>query len=49
MAKKTSPVVNTKILLTIPAELKEEMAKEADADNRSLNNYIYTVLLNRKK
>lgn len=49
MAKRTSIEVKTKILLTIPADLKEEMVKEADAVNRSLNNYIYTVLLERNK
>lgn len=39
----------TKILLTIPEDLKEELVKEADAVNRSLNNYILTVLLKREK
>lgn len=39
----------TKILLTIPVELQETLRKEGEADNRSLNNYIVTLLLNRKK
>ncbi|MBW8384387.1 MAG: DNA-binding protein [Youngiibacter sp.] len=39
----------TKILLTIPEDLKVELVKEADAVNRSLNNYILTVLLKREK
>lgn len=49
MARKVNPEVKTKILLTIPADLKEEMIKEAEAVNRSLNNFIYTVLLERNK
>lgn len=39
----------TKILLTIPEDLKKELEKEADGENRSLNNYILTVLLKREK
>jgi len=39
----------TRILLTLPLDLKEELTKEAKSDNRSLNNYILTVLLNREK
>lgn len=38
----------TKILFTMPVELKEELSKEAEKDYRSLNNYILWVLLNRK-
>jgi len=49
MARKINPEVKTKILLTIPEDLKEEMNKEAKEVNRSLNNYIYTVLLERNK
>jgi predicted transcriptional regulator len=49
MARKTNPEIKTKILLTIPADLKDELNKEAATVNRSLNNYIYTVLLNRQK
>jgi len=41
--------IKTKILLTLPEDLKEELVKEANAVNRSLNNYIFTVLLDRKK
>ena len=39
----------TKILFTMPVELKKELAKEAEKDFRSLNNYILWVLLNRNK
>jgi len=37
----------TKILFTLPVDLKEELLKEADKENRSLNNYILTLLLKR--
>ena len=37
----------TKILFTLPIDLKEELLKEADKENRSLNNYILTLLLKR--
>lgn len=39
----------TKILLTLPLDLKEGLTKEAKSDNRSLNNYILTVLFAREK
>jgi hypothetical protein len=39
----------TKILFTMPVELKEELSKEAESDFRSLNNYILWVLLNRNE
>jgi len=39
----------TKILFTLPVDLKEELLKEADKENRSLNNYILTLLLKRTK
>jgi hypothetical protein len=39
----------TRILLTLPLDLKEELKKEADGENRSLNNYILTLLLKNKK
>lgn len=39
----------TKILFTLPVELKEELLVEADKENRSLNNYILTLLLKRNK
>lgn len=39
----------TKILFTMPADLKEELLKEAEKESRSLNNYILWVLLNRNK
>lgn len=39
----------TKILFTLPVELKEELLKEAEKENRSLNNYILTLLLKRNK
>jgi hypothetical protein len=37
----------TRILLTLPIDLKEELQKEAKDVNRSLNNYILIKLLNR--
>jgi hypothetical protein len=36
----------TRILLTLPMDLKDELTKEAKMDNRSLNNYILNLLLN---
>jgi len=39
----------TKILFTLPVELKEELLKEAEKENRSLNNYILTLLLKRNQ
>jgi len=39
----------TKILFTMPVDLKEELLKEAEKESRSLNNYILWVLLNRSK
>jgi len=39
----------TRILFTIPIELKEEMTKKAMDENRSLNNYIINLLLKRDK
>lgn len=45
MSIKNEP--KTKILFTLPIELKEELQKEAQEDNRSLNNYILTLLLKR--
>lgn len=49
MPRSAKSEVKTKILLTIPEDLKDELANEANAVNRSLNNYIFTVLLDRKK
>lgn len=39
----------SKILLSIPEDLKKELEREAKKDTRSLNNYITTVLLKRDK
>ena len=39
----------TKILFTMPVDLKEELLKEAEKESRSLNNYILWVLLSRNK
>lgn len=39
----------TRILLTLPVELKDELMEEARGDNRSLNNYILTLLLKSQK
>jgi hypothetical protein len=36
----------TRILLTLPMDLKDELTNEAKRDNRSLNNYILNLLLN---
>lgn len=37
---------NTRILVTIPKELKEALTDLAKQDNRSLNNLIITILEN---
>lgn len=39
----------TRILLTLPHDLKEELSYEAKDDNRSLNNYILNLLLGSEK
>jgi len=39
----------TRLLLTIPKDFWEEMTKKAQDENRSLNNYIQTLLLKRNK
>ena len=38
---------NTKLLLTIPSELKEQLQAEGDKVHRSLNNYILWLLVHR--
>lgn len=35
---------NTRVLVTMPKELREKLEKEAEKENRSLSNYIVTVL-----
>lgn len=40
---------NTKLLLTIPSKLKEQLQAEGDKVHRSLNNYILWLLVNRDK
>lgn len=40
---------NTKMLVVIPKELKAELETEAKKDNRSLSNYVVTILENRRK
>lgn len=35
---------NTKILITIPKDLKEWVQKKAESDNRSMSNYIIDLL-----
>ena len=37
----------TRILLHLPQDLKVKLTNQAKAENRSVNNYIVTVLLNR--
>jgi hypothetical protein len=39
----------TRILLTLPLDLKEELTDEAKDDNRSLNNYILNLLLSSER
>lgn len=39
----------TRLLFTVPKELKERLVKEAEESNRTLNNLIMTLLLNRDK
>lgn len=39
----------TKILLSLPEDLKKELQEEADMQYRSLNNYILWLLVNRDK
>jgi len=39
----------TRILLTLPQDLKEELTTEAKGDNRSLNNYILNLLISSEK
>lgn len=38
---------NTKLLLTIPSELKKQLQTEGDKVHRSLNNYILWLLVHR--
>jgi predicted HicB family RNase H-like nuclease len=44
---KKNTETKTKILLSIPEDLKDELSKEAQEEHRSMNNYILTVLLKR--
>lgn len=37
---------NTRTLITIPKELKEQLELIAKKDNRSFNNLVFTVLQN---
>lgn len=39
----------SKILLSLPEDLKEKLEIKAERQNRSLNNYILWLLVNRKK
>lgn len=36
---------NTRVLVTMPKELKEKLEARAKEENRSLNNLILTILL----
>ena len=36
---------NTRILITIPKELKEKLKVLSEKENRSLNNLVITILL----
>lgn len=38
---------NTKLLLTIPEKLKEQLQAEGELVHRSLNNYILWLLVHR--
>lgn len=40
---------DTRILLSLPIELKEQLMKEARRDYRSTNNYIVKLLIERVK
>lgn len=40
---------DTRILVSLPKDLHETLKQEGKADNRSLNNYILNLLINRKK
>lgn len=35
---------NVRVILTMPRKMKEELEKEAVEDNRSLSNYIITLI-----
>lgn len=35
----------TRIMLTLPIELKKQLEKEAKADNRTLNGYLLNLIL----
>jgi predicted HicB family RNase H-like nuclease len=35
---------NTRILITISKELKKKLEKKAKAENRSMSNYIVTII-----
>lgn len=37
---------NTRTILTIPKDLKEQLTKLAKEDNRSFNNLVITILTN---
>ncbi|MGG0753015.1 ribbon-helix-helix domain-containing protein [Brevibacillus laterosporus] len=39
----------TKALITMPVELKKQLEEEAKNENRSLSNYIVTLLQKRQK
>jgi len=41
--------MNTRINLTIPKELKQQLENEAKKQGRSLNNYILYILNKRQK
>ena len=36
--------INTRVLITIPKELKEQLEKLAKEDNRSFSNYVVNIL-----
>lgn len=40
---------NTRYLLTLPKELKKQLEEEAKKENRTLNNYILKILMERKR
>ena len=44
----TKPEI-TKILLTLPEDLTNQLREEADMQYRSLNNYILWLLVNRDR
>jgi fructose-1,6-bisphosphatase/sedoheptulose 1,7-bisphosphatase-like protein len=39
---------NARVMVTMPQELKDKLEDEANKENRSLSNYIVTILQKRR-